>query len=63
MARKKRKGVKKRTISPEQQAKMQEGRKRAQKHRERVEEMRSHGIRDVDTRSPYERMIDNARRK
>lgn len=42
---------------------MQEGRAKAKTHAKRVSEMEAHGIRSVDTRGKYERMLDNVRRK
>ena len=61
---KKKKSVKKkRTLSPEHLAKMQEGRRRAKKNRERFQDLKNKGL-DFDVKkSKYETMLDKMRRK
>lgn len=61
---KKKKSVKKkRTLSPEHLAKMQEGRRRAKKNRERSQDLKNKGL-DFDVKkSKYETMLDKMRRK
>lgn len=61
---KKKKSVKKkRTLSPEHLAKMQEGRRRAKKNRERSQDLKNKGL-DFDVKkSKYEIMLDKMRRK
>lgn len=61
MARRKTK--KKRTISPEHLAKMQEGRKKAQLHRKRVARLNEHGLSDNVPMTKTERMLNSVRRK
>lgn len=61
MAKHRRKSL--RTITPEQQAKMQEGRRKAQAHRARMEELNESGIgRDVML-TKTQRMLNSVRRK
>lgn len=61
---KKKKSVKKkRTLSLEHLAKMQEGRRRAKKNRERSQDLKNKGL-DFDVKkSKYETMLDKMRRK
>lgn len=54
---------KKRTLSPEQIQKMQEGRKKARVRRKREEQMKEMGIGGKDYQSKYEKMIEKMRRK
>lgn len=61
MARRKTK--KKRTISPEHLAKMQEGRKKAQLRRKRVARLNEHGLIDNVPMTKTERMLNSVRRK
>lgn len=61
MARRKTK--KKRTISPEHLAKMQEGRKKAQLRRKRVARLNEHGLSDNAPMTKTERMLNSVRRK
>ena len=61
--KKKKSAKKKRTISPEHLAKMQEGRRRAKKNRERSQDLKNKGL-DFDVKkSKYETMLDKMRRK
>ena len=63
MAKKRKKLGKKRTITPEQQAKMQAGRKKAAVHRERVSQLYDSGLNVSDTMTHTERMLNSVRRK
>lgn len=58
-----RKTRKKRTISPEHLAKMQEGRKKAQLRRKRVARLNEHGLSDNVPMTKTERMLNSVRRK
>lgn len=58
-----RKTKKKRTISPEHLAKMQEGRKKAQLRRKRVARLNEHGLIDNVPMTKTERMLNSVRRK
>lgn len=58
-----RKTKKKRTISPEHLAKMQEGRKKAQLRRKRVARLNEHGLSDNVPMTKTERMLNSVRRK
>lgn len=61
--KKKKSAKKKRTLSPEHLAKMQEGRRRAKKNRERSQDLKNKGL-DFDVKkSKYETMLDKMRRK
>lgn len=61
MSRKKTK--KKRTISPEHLAKMQEGRRKAQLHKKRIARLNEHGLSDDVPMTRTERMLNSVRRK
>lgn len=58
-----RKTKKKRTISPEHLAKMQEGRKKAQLRKKRVARLNEHGLIDNVPMTKTERMLNSVRRK
>lgn len=58
-----RKAKKKRTISPEHLAKMQEGRKKAQLRKKRMARLNEHGLSGDVPMSKTERMLDSVRRK
>lgn len=62
MARKRTK-KKKRTISPEHLAKMQEGRKKAQLRKKRIARLNEHGLSDDVPMTNTERMLNSVRRK
>ena len=52
-----------RTISPEQQAKMQEGRRKAAVHKKRMQELYSSGVAKADADpGKMERMLHSVRR-
>ena len=53
----------KRTISPEQQAKMQAGRKAAAVHKRRVDELYKSGVAVTETMTRTEHMLNGVRRK
>ena len=63
MARKKSKSGKKRTISPEHLAKMQEGRKRVARSRARVADLKERGISTEVPMTNSQRMLNSVRRK
>lgn len=64
MARRRRRSSgKKRTISPEHLAKMQEGRKRAKVHRERMTMIEEHGLLKEMPLTETERRLNSVRRK
>lgn len=64
MARKRRRlSGRKRTISPEQQAKMQEGRRQAQIQRRRLAQIREHGLYQEMPVSETEKRLNSIRRK
>lgn len=60
---KRRSSGKKRTISPEQQQKMQEGRKAAVAHRRKMSQLHVSGIAMTEERTRTQRMLDGVRRK
>lgn len=62
MGRRRRKSGSKRTITPEQQAKMQAGKKRAAVHRQRVGQLYESGIAVHEEMSKTERMLNGVRR-
>lgn len=51
-----------RVITPEQQAKMQEGRKKAAVHRKRVSQLYESGVAMYDVTTKTERMLNSVRR-
>ena len=61
--RKKRSGGKKRTISAEQQMKMQEGRRKAAAHKDRVKQLYESGVAVSEETTRTQRMLDSVRRK
>lgn len=61
--RRKKSGGAKRTISPEQQAKMQAARKAASVHKRRVKQLYKSGIAMEEEMSHYDREINKVRRK
>lgn len=64
MARRKRRSSgKKRTITPEHLAKMQEGRRKAKVHRERLEQLKSAGIYQEVPISETDRLLNSVRRR
>ena len=60
---KRRKTTKKHTITPEQLAKMQEGRRKAKIHRERMAELYEKGLDKTMPMTKTERMLNEVRRK
>lgn len=64
MARKKRKSAsgRKRTITPEHLAKMQEGRRKAKLHKERIQMAQERGLIMEDTVTDTQRRLNSVRR-
>lgn len=60
---KRRKSKTKRTISPEQQAKMQAGRKAAAVHKKRVDDLYKSGVAVTEDMTRTQRMLNSVRRK
>lgn len=60
---KRRKTTKKHTITPEQLAKMQEGRRKAKIYRERMAELYEKGLDKAMPMTKTERMLNEVRRK
>lgn len=63
MAKRRKTSKTKRTIFPEHLAKMQEGRKNAKVHRERVSELHEHGLDKSIGMTNTERMLQGVKRK
>lgn len=63
MAKRKSRSGKKRTITPEQQAKMQAGRKAAAVHKSRVNQLYESGVAVHEDVTRTERMLNSVRRK
>ena len=63
MMAKRRKSKSKRTISPEQQAKMQAGRQAAAVHKRRVDELYKSGVAVTEPMTRTEHMLNGVRRK
>ena len=63
MAKRRKHSGKKRTISPEQQQKMQEGRKKATAHKKRIEQLYESGVAVTEDVTRTQRMLNSVRRK
>lgn len=63
MAKKRRRSGKKRTITPEHLAKMQEGRRRAKVHRERLAALKEKGMDQDLPVSEVDRLLNSVKRK
>lgn len=63
MARRRRRGGAKRTITPEQQAKMQEGRRRKKVHAQRMTALQEAGVSKEIPMTRTERMLSGVKRR
>lgn len=63
MAKRRKRSGAKRTISPEQQAKMQEGRKKAAVHKQRMSQLYEAGVAVREDETRTQRMLNSIRRK
>ena len=63
MAKRRKSSGKKRTISAEQQMKMQEGRRKAASHKDKVKKLYESGVAVSEETTRTQRMLNSVRRK